>query len=428
MHKIKNGFTLIELLAVILILGVITLIAVPVINKVTKSTRIEAEKRSVERISNAIEEEIIVLNLTNRTTENIISEIEYSGKKPDEINILSLNKDKFTVKVVFGNNCYVKKNDSNVEVFDKDKCPTYNYSTIFKENNDNIEEIIEAEKSLTIGDHTSGIYVPDTLNYPNAKITEIGNKNVYQGTDPANYLVFGKSCFRILNYNDNEIRISFYGFDASGIEINPCLHMYYGNIGNGGGYFEESAFGNNNNWFDENNIIRNKFENYLNDTNISSKDNMKIGNVNTMTLSQQDRSHLIKGNFNAGDITESKTKIISDNAISEIQLEEQQLKYYSYIGLPTVSDYLNASSDLNCKNYNGETNRCDNENFLNHNGVGYWTANKMINADNQFIYYFPYDNYNYKFDARFRVKPILILNGDTLFTGSGTFYNPYRIF
>ena len=67
MHFIvKKGFTLIELLAVIVILGIITLIAVPVVTNILKESKKSAFLTSMYNVNKEIENECH-LNIINKT-------------------------------------------------------------------------------------------------------------------------------------------------------------------------------------------------------------------------------------------------------------------------------------------------------------------------------------------------------------------------
>jgi type IV pilus assembly protein PilA len=67
MRKNKNGFTLIELLAVILILGIIALIAIPTVNNIIKQSRRGAFEASANNILGAIEDACQIETLKDAT-------------------------------------------------------------------------------------------------------------------------------------------------------------------------------------------------------------------------------------------------------------------------------------------------------------------------------------------------------------------------
>lgn len=104
----KKGFTLIELLAVILILGIITLIAIPKISDVIKESKTNSYKLSKDNILKAIQDKCTVDKINNKeitrmyTIENnkITPKIEINGEIP------------FTGKIYVSDDCEVNMNMS----------------------------------------------------------------------------------------------------------------------------------------------------------------------------------------------------------------------------------------------------------------------------------------------------------------------------
>ena len=68
----KKGFTLIELLAVILILGIIALIAIPTVNNILKESRLGAFEASARNIVKAAEEKCLTEHMKGNTVKEFV--------------------------------------------------------------------------------------------------------------------------------------------------------------------------------------------------------------------------------------------------------------------------------------------------------------------------------------------------------------------
>ena len=77
--KMKKGFTLVELLAVIVILAIISLIAVPIVTDVINNSRESSILRSTEFYLDAVEQGIARRQLNNKTTDDGVYDVKEDG-------------------------------------------------------------------------------------------------------------------------------------------------------------------------------------------------------------------------------------------------------------------------------------------------------------------------------------------------------------
>ncbi len=134
-------------------------------------------------------------------------------------------------------------------------------------------------------------------------------------------------------------------------------------------------------------------------------------------LSENDKAHLVNYDICVGKIGENET--IHDNSIECSQTVS------GYIGLLTVSDYMNASTDTSCNTVTSYS--CQNYNYLGTDG-SFW----LVTPNNQDTYsaytisggsvksHMTYELY--------KLRPVVTLSSNTLIEGGdGTKDNPYIV-
>lgn len=223
---------------------------------------------------------------------------------------------------------------------------------------------------------------------------EMNGEKVFRGDEVNNYVKLSKGLFRIVKItSDNKILLI------------PEFDEYYSDVWDDR-YNSEIEYSSGINSYRPSrirnmltNIYSGKFENFafLTDT-----DRQKL---TTYSLCIGKRSAEEENNTGAIECADS--------------LEKQM------IGLLTISDYINASTDANCKNTLSKS--CQNYNYLKIKGTAWWLATTP-SFDTNDVYYVNENGYILYSNASSLniIRPTIMLNNNVMIrSGNGTENNPF---
>ena len=265
------------------------------------------------------------------------------------------------------------------------------------------------------------------------KSTHENNRCIYRGADPNNYIIFNNEVWRIISIeSDNTLKIT--KKDSIG------NHIY----DQSGKRYQSSGYCNNQNYgckvwgsnktmlnISENNISSMPREINGNTYTLPSEEasiNIYLNNEYYNSLNQNSKQKIATHIFNVG--------LIKDASNQTLEIDLQQEKTYKWkvnIGLINSTDYIQASTNSNCKSISSsklEPYPCKDNNFLENN-QSWWTMTPISSNTNVMHVWFKDGAYKRIWfgdcSRSLNIHPTLYLKTDMYLKGEGTKNNPYII-
>ena len=223
---------------------------------------------------------------------------------------------------------------------------------------------------------------------------DMNGEKVYRGDDVNNYVQLDNEIYRIVKVtSDNKLLLILNEMDST-------LSIYYDDR-----YNQDRLF---NSGFNDYRVSR--IYEYLND--------LYNNKLDISLLSNKDKGKLTSFNLCIGKRT--PTEIVNNNSIECSDVLENQM-----IGLLTVSDYMNASLDTNCRATTDKS--CQNYNYLRLSNTEWWlvTGNSLNNYESYVVKGNGYIEENTASGYK-KLRPTVMLNNNVMIkSGSGSESNPF---
>ncbi len=223
---------------------------------------------------------------------------------------------------------------------------------------------------------------------------DMNGEKVYRGDAVNNYVQLDNGIYRIVKVtSDNKLLLILNEMDST-------LSIYYDDR-----YNQDRLF---NSGFNDYRVSR--IYEYLND--------LYNNKLDISLLSNKDKGKLTSFNLCIGKRT--PTEIVNNNSIECSDVLENQM-----IGLLTVSDYMNASLDTNCRATTDKS--CQNYNYLRLSNTEWWlvTGNSLNNYESYVVKGNGYIEENTASGYK-KLRPTVMLNNNVMIkSGSGSESNPF---
>ena len=421
--KKKNGFTLVELLAVIVILAIILVIAIPKITDTIKNSKIASFESSAKTIAAQAEKKKMeneILDNTNPINCNNLVKLS--------------NSDYISCSIYFDSN-----NNALVTLYGSGKFEGLQVINGTK-GNAKAEEI-KAPVYGNAVNYVNGLYAYDASSNGLERDTTSDNNVRYVGGNPNNYVEFNGETWRIIGVFGSNLKLvrddilTTYSFDnkttAQGIETD------YGTNDWTNSYLREFL----NDYYYDGKTITCHSDSATSWTEGLTAKHETITCPDINKINDTAKSMIQNTTWYLGGTTyKTSDPPVETYTVNELYTSERGTKVYSkhsttstdYIGLIYPSDYGYASTDASCRqnlragltytnNAYGGTPTCKNNNWL-FKGVWYWTISPDSSyADRMFYVYGGGDlNSGYAFYLE-SVRPSIFLKSNIkIVSGSGT--------